>query len=338
MNSFIIFLGIQTSEGGTWWCSEAGECVNMNSGASSSRCCFFSNQTKCSISDRLHMNENSFEKENKVSRLRMDICSIDFKTSKSCLMSQDIPKKSWGGGEYPCLSRSDEFTKETIEVFSQIDGRCSGIDDSQNIKNLIERNIILNENCFEKSTDGTISTESFMTERRLDEECYRNNYWYCKNRMQCIHPNLVCNNKINCADGSDESLNLCNRTITLKCDFNQGNSVLCPNGEPPFKTICARRCDGVSECIGRMDEENCETAFERIASCEKGYESLRKLIIVIASLTLIVTTLAVSLFWKKTISFLHDIGQVEKTVLKEPDQSRKTVTKIINVFQHRDFT
>ena len=174
--------------------------------------------------------------------------------------------------------------------------------------------------------------------KRLDEECYRNNYWYCKDRMQCIHPNLVCNDDINCVDRSDESQIFCNQTIALKCDINEGNSVLCPNEVPPFKTICARRCDGTSECIGGMDEENCETVFERIASCRDGYENLRKLIIVIASLTLIITTLAVSLFWKKTISFLHDIGQVEKTILKEPDQSRKTVTTIINVFQQRDFT
>ena len=233
----------------------------------------------CTISDRLHINESSFENQNKVSRLRIDICSIALNTSKSCLISQDIPKKSWGGGEYSCLSRADEFTEETIKVFSRIDGRCNGIDDSQNINKLIDQNIILNKNCFEKSTDGTISKESFMTERRLDEECYRNNYWYCKNRMQCIHPNLVCNDEINCDDKSDESLNFCNRTITLKCNINQGNYVLCPNGVPPFKTICARRCDGISECIGRIDEENCETAFERIASCEEGYESLRKLII-----------------------------------------------------------
>ena len=145
MNSFMMFLDIQTPEGGTWWCSKAGECVNMHSGASSNRCCFFSNQTMCSISDRLHT-DSSFEKENKVSRVRMDICSIDFKTSKSCLMSQDIPKKSWGGGEYSCLSRSDEFTEETIDVFSQIDGRCNRKDSSQNINNLIDRNIILNKN------------------------------------------------------------------------------------------------------------------------------------------------------------------------------------------------
>jgi len=115
--------------------------------------------------------------------------------------------------------------------------------------------------------------------------------------------------------------------------------MLCPENKLPFSTICAIRCDGIEECLGGPDENNCDSTLMRVANCEKEYQYLRKLIIAIAAITIIFTTLVVSLFWKKAVSAIVD-GEMD--VIKEhgtgPDHSRQTAGQILTIFQNGEFS
>ena len=331
-----MILDVYTENDRYWLCKDIGECLSIE--PSSKDIC--SNFKRLSVDDGKHPHpmkppndiEISNEKQtsgfgNETSLKRGDICGIQ---SDSCLISHHIPQKHWGSGEYSCLNRDDQDVGDTISVFSLLDSKCDAM-------NLDFDDLIVNQNCFQNSSE--ISKVSFMTEKRLKEECNQHQFWFCKNHEQCIHPNLVCNRETNCDDGSDENRSLCNKTISLKCDIYDGRSMLCLESATPFDTICASRCDGIEECLGGPDESNCESTLMRVANCETDYQYVRKLIIAIASSTIILTTLVVSLFWKKTVSVFID---GEKDVIKKRDlelkESRHTATQILSIIQNGDIS
>jgi len=170
-----------------WWCKDIGECIAVES-TFKDRCSYF--QSRLFDDPRkFKLNNLTFSKENDSFGKRMDICGIQPEHSDSCLITKSIPQRNWGSGEYSCLDRTEEPVRNTVLIFNSVHKECTWQDE-------YEDDIIMNQNCFEESS--AISKVSLMTEKRLKKECDQQQYWFCRNQEQCIHPNLVCDGEPHC--------------------------------------------------------------------------------------------------------------------------------------------
>ncbi len=82
--------------------------------------------------------------------------------------------------------------------------------------------------------------------------------------LQCIKLSDVCNGRDSNGNGSIENCNDGSDELSSTCGYTSNDYLPCPSGDGVVKPH--KICNGVQNCYGGWDEENCENY-----TCTNGY-------------------------------------------------------------------
>ena len=78
------------------------------------------------------------------------------------------------------------------------------------------------------------------------------NHFRCTKSGKCVHNSWLCDGEPDCADGEDESKDICDKRTCSPSQF------ACKNG----KCIQSHfKCDSINQCGDNSDEESCGSKF-----------------------------------------------------------------------------
>ncbi|XP_075244718.1 uncharacterized protein LOC142338719 isoform X3 [Convolutriloba macropyga] len=88
-----------------------------------------------------------------------------------------------------------------------------------------------------------------------------NGYHQCKESEDCIPPEWICDGKIHCRDGGDENFTSTECALLRpeehwSSEMCAPSYVECTSSQGGYSKICAKQCDGISECVGDIDESD----------------------------------------------------------------------------------
>ena len=92
------------------------------------------------------------------------------------------------------------------------------------------------------------------------EECPLKKFpFLCKESQQCLYKAFVCDGHIQCDKGEDESLELCKERGVFAKEANFQCDAKSYGATNLTMRILSFRCNGIAECQGNIDENDCDT-------------------------------------------------------------------------------